>query len=66
MNGKTKIVFDKDDGEYGEWIKGDTGYIDGYVQSNNVPYMIVINLRTSRPVFVPFHNIVTVIQKEDK
>ena len=59
---KTKIVFLNRDKQYGEWNKDDIGYIDGYVTSDNIPYMVIINLLTKKPVLVPFGNSVEVVE----
>jgi hypothetical protein len=51
---KTKIIFTIDDNRYNDWKKGDKGYIDGYLANDGVPYVVIINLRTKRPVLVSF------------
>lgn len=41
---------------YGEWTKGDVGYVDGYCRGgNNVPYAIVIV--RNRFVMVPLSGV---------
>lgn len=49
---KTKIIF-TGDGQYGDWKKGDTGFIEGFLYSDR-PYMVIVVFRTQQPVLVPF------------
>lgn len=58
---KTKVIFLNDDKRYGDWEKNDKGYIDGYIANDGIPYIVVINLRTKRPIIVSFGGIIEVI-----
>ena len=57
---RTEVIFMREDTRYGEYRKGDTGYIDGYLSLDNVPYIVVVNNRRKMPCLVMFDGTVIV------
>ena len=57
---KTQVVFITDDTLLARWKKGDRGFIDGYVTSDGIPMIVVINEKNGIPTLVTFEsNVVT-------
>lgn len=53
---KTHVITKFDDQQHKEWVKGQSGYIDGYCRGgDNVPYAIVI--MDDRLVMIPLHSL---------
>lgn len=47
------------DGPYGDYHKGDVGFVDGYVRGgNDVPYAVIVMKYTGRFVMAELHNFV--------
>lgn len=47
------------DGPYGDYHKGDVGFVDGYVRGgNDVPYAVIVMKDTGRFVMAELHNFV--------
>ena len=65
MNGKTRVIFKHDDRQYGDWKKGDKGFIEGFIYMDR-PYIVIINIRTKQLVLVPFDGTVDVIIENEK
>lgn len=47
------------DGPYGDYYKGDVGFVDGYVRGgNDVPYAVIVMKNTGKFVMADLHHFV--------
>jgi hypothetical protein len=60
---RTKVVVKFNDQEHKEYLKGEAGYIDGYIKGgDNRPYVVVVI--GDRLTMIPFHCLEVVESKQ--